>query len=113
MDADRLGPRLLPLLAEGMRRMGVPGLVAIVEAPGRERVEVALGAADAGSGERMRPEHRFRLGSITKTMVATVILQLVQEGRLGLDEPLGRHLPDVETNGATIRQALGMTSGSF
>lgn len=58
---------------------------------------------------------RFRIGSITKTFVATVILQLVDEGRIGLDAPIETYLPDVVPNGAniTVRQILNHTSGLY
>ena len=63
----------------------------------------------------LRPQARFRVGSITKTFVATVVLQLVGEGRLSLDEPVGRRLPGLLANGDTItvRQLLNHTSGLF
>jgi D-alanyl-D-alanine carboxypeptidase len=58
---------------------------------------------------------RFRAGSITKTFVATVVLQLVGEGRLRLTDTLERWLPGAIPNGAqiTIRQLLQHTSGVF
>ena len=53
------------------------------------------------------------IGSVTKTFVAAVILQLAEEGRLGLDDALGEHLPNLSSvNGMiTIRQLLDHTSG--
>jgi CubicO group peptidase (beta-lactamase class C family) len=51
------------------------------------------------------------VGSITKSLTATVILQLAQEGTLALDAPLAPYFPEVDTNRATIRQALQLTSG--
>ena len=102
---------VLPVLTREMERMQVPGLVAIVQSPAGEVYRAALGLADVESGEPMALDDHFRIGSITKTMTATVILQLVDEGMLALDDPLARYLPDAETNGATIRQALDMSSG--
>lgn len=59
-------------------------------------------------------EH-FRIGSITKTFVATAILQLVDEGRIDLDAPIETYLPGTVPNGATItvRQVLNHTSGLY
>ncbi len=53
-----------------------------------------------------------RIGSVTKSFVATAILQLVDQGRIGLDDPIDRYVPGVP-NGAniTIRQLAGMRSG--
>jgi D-alanyl-D-alanine carboxypeptidase len=58
---------------------------------------------------------RFRIGSVTKTFVATVVLQLADEGRLGLDDPIARHLPGVVPGGEaiTVRQLLNHTSGIY
>ena len=102
---------VLPVLTEQMEQMQVPGLVAIVQAPDGDTYEVALGVADMETGEPMEVTDHLRVGSITKTMTATVILQLVEEGKLRLDDQLSVYFPDLDTNGATIRQALNMTSG--
>jgi D-alanyl-D-alanine carboxypeptidase len=102
---------VLPVLTEQMEQMQVPGLVAIVQAPDGDTYEVALGVADMETGEPMEVTDHLRVGSITKTMTATVILQLAEEGKLRLDDQLSMYFPDLDTNGATIRQALNMTSG--
>lgn len=102
---------VLPVLTEQMEELQVPGLVAIVDSPDRGTYEVALGVADVDTEEPMELDDHFRVGSNTKTMTATVILQLAEEGKLALDDPLAPYFPGVDTNGATIRQALNMTSG--
>ena len=86
---------------EALVATGVPGVVAVTPSD-----EAAAGVADLGTGESMTPRHRFRIGSVTKTLVATVVLQLVDEGELGLDEEAA---PLVER--ITIRQLLNHTSG--
>ncbi len=63
-----------------------------------------------------KPGDRFRAGSVTKTFVATVVLQLIDEGRIGRDDPIGRHLPGLVPDGdhgrpVTVRQLLRHTSG--
>ena len=62
-------------------------------------------AADAGTV--------FRLGSLTKQFTAAIVLQLVQEGRISLDDPVSRFFPDYPRPGgtATVRQLLNHTSG--
>lgn len=110
-DEVSLESIVLPVLTEQMERMEVPGLVAIVHSPDGEVYRAALGLADIESEDPMALDDHFRIGSITKTMTATVILQLVDEGLLSLDDPLARYLPDAGTNGATVRQALDMSSG--
>jgi D-alanyl-D-alanine carboxypeptidase len=62
---------------------------------------------------RPKAAQRFRVGSVTKTLTATVVLQLVDEGQLGLSDTLEDHLPGVVTRGdeITIRQLLQHSSG--
>ena len=102
---------VLPVINEQMEEMGIPGLVAIVASPGRGTYKVAAGVANIDTNEPMKVKNHFRIGSISKTLTATVVLQLAQEGKLGLDDALAPYFPTLDTNGATIRQALNMTSG--
>lgn len=84
---------------------GLTGAVAVAARPGF-RWEGASGLADVKSGESLTQEHRFRIASVTKTFVAALALQLVEEGALELDGDAG---PLAE--GATIRQLLNHTAG--
>ncbi|MGH3648304.1 MAG: serine hydrolase domain-containing protein [Micromonosporaceae bacterium] len=54
---------------------------------------------------------QFRIGSITKTLTATLVMQLRDAGRLTLDDPLETHLPGTPVGGLTVRQLLGHASG--
>ena len=82
---------------------GVPGAFAFVR--DGDRTETAAIGLAANS--------RFRIGSVTKTFVATVVLQLVAEGKLTLDEPVSRLLPGLLPGGSriTIRDLLSHRSG--
>jgi D-alanyl-D-alanine carboxypeptidase len=73
------------------------------------------GVAELGTTRPIPVDDRFRAGSITKTFVATVVLQLVAEGRLRLEDPVESWLPGVVPNGRriTVRQLLNHTSGVF
>jgi CubicO group peptidase (beta-lactamase class C family) len=66
-----------------------------------------------GAGEQPRPDPKtqYRLGSITKTMTATMVMQLRDEGFFALDDLLYRHLPGTSVGGVTLRQLLGHVSG--
>lgn len=86
-------------------RTGIPGTVALAAGPGF-CWKGAAGVADLETGERLRPDHRFRIASVTKIFVATVVLQLVDVGALTLDGDAGPI-----TEGVTIRQLLNHTSG--
>lgn len=70
----------------------------------------AFGLADA-DGTAPTPETQYRIGSITKTFTAASILALRDEGKLGLDDPLGAHLPEAEGSPATLRRMLAHSSG--
>jgi D-alanyl-D-alanine carboxypeptidase len=72
------------------------------------------GASGYADGKRRaNPEDRFGIASTTKTFVATVVLQLVGEGRLSLRDTVERHLPSQLRDGRriTVRQLLNHTSG--
>ncbi|MFI6642594.1 serine hydrolase domain-containing protein [Streptomyces sp. NPDC050504] len=71
------------------------------------------GVAELGTTRAVSARDRFRAGSITKTFVATVVLQLVDEGRLLLDDTVERWLPGTVPGGdrITVRQLLNHTSG--
>ncbi|MEU6963382.1 serine hydrolase domain-containing protein [Streptomyces chrestomyceticus] len=71
-------------------RHGIPGVAAELTDPRCGRWDTARGVADRKTGRPMRAEDRFRIGSVTKTFTATVVLQLVAEGRIALDAPVER-----------------------
>ncbi|HVX46409.1 MAG TPA: serine hydrolase domain-containing protein [Mycobacteriales bacterium] len=80
---------------------------------GRDRESASSGAAELGS-PRPAPVHgRFRAGSVTKSFIGTVILQLVAEHRLGLDDTVDQALPGVipPGSGITVRDLLDHRSG--
>ncbi len=74
-----------------------------------------VGAVGKADGVRdVRIDDQFAIGSITKSVIAAQVMQLVEAGELALDDPAADHVPlhvDFDTNGATIRQLLGMRSG--
>ncbi|MFF8915778.1 serine hydrolase domain-containing protein [Streptomyces sp. NPDC015032] len=74
----------------------------------------SAGAHDLVTGRPADPDGRFRAGSVTKVFTAAVVLQLAAEGRLGLDRPARRYLPDLVPTAyedVTVRQLLNHTSG--
>ncbi|MDU0290873.1 serine hydrolase domain-containing protein [Saccharothrix longispora] len=76
-------------------------------------VEDAAGPRADAAGEA-RTDGHFRIGSVTKTFVATVVLQLVDEGRVRLDDPVGRYVAGVPKGDLiTVRQVLNHTSGLY
>lgn len=91
---------------------GVPGALALVRDGDRTRT-VAAGLADVGVRRKLRPDDRSRVGSVTKTFVATIVLELAAEKRLRLDESIARRLPGLLRDGdrITIRDLLAHRSG--
>lgn len=90
-----------------------PGAAAIITRHGRVIYTGGRGLADIDRHRAITPDTVFELGSIAKQFTAAVILQLVQEKRISLDDPLSRFFPDWPQPGAnaTVRQLLNHTSG--
>ena len=98
--------------AEVLKATGVPsasvavvqgGKVAYVKAYGMARLEPPMAA---------EPGMRYSIGSVSKQFTAALVLMLVQDGKLKLDDPVGKYLPELtRANEVTIRQVLSMTSG--
>ncbi|MDN3352822.1 serine hydrolase domain-containing protein [Actinomadura sp. DC4] len=95
---------------------GAPGAFAEVE-DRTGRAVLTSGVGDLKTGAPIPGDGRFRIGSMTKPYVATVVLQLVGEHRVALDAPIERYLPGlVRGNGndgreITVREMLQHTSG--
>jgi D-alanyl-D-alanine carboxypeptidase len=95
---------------------GVPGVI-IMTRRGQQVSNVVAGLADKATGQPMQAQDKVHIGSITKTFVATVVLQLAAEGRLSLNDSVQKWLPGVITGHGydpariTIRQLLQQTSG--
>src|SRR4051794_17141008 len=90
-------------------------LIGVWDGSGRSYVR-AFGDADLATHRALTPEDHFRVGSNTKTFVISVLLQLVDEGKLSLDDPLSKFSLGVAVPNAehiTIRQMCQMRSGLF
>jgi D-alanyl-D-alanine carboxypeptidase len=93
---------------------GVPGAVLLVR-EGDQTIRLTSGYGNLKPRTPMRAGDRFRVGSITKAFVATVVLQLVGEKKLRFDDSVEHWLPGLVPNGKriTVRQLLSHTSGLF
>ncbi len=100
--------------ADHLVATGVPGAIVVARA-GPRTLRVTSGYGNVKTEARMSASDRFRVGSVTKSFVATVVLQLVGEGELALDDTVESRLPGVVPNGdaITIRELLDMTSGLY
>jgi D-alanyl-D-alanine carboxypeptidase len=105
------------ILRESIRDLKIPGAVMMVETPQGQVWAFRAGVRRIGSRKPMGNNLKFRIGSITKTFVASVILMLVNEGKISLDTEVSEILPDAVTvgNSLTIRHLLQMRSclGNF
>lgn len=96
-----------------MRQADVPGVIVGVWTPDGRYVK-SFGVADRSTGRRMTPDLYMRIGSETKTFTVTALLHLVDQGRVGLDDPIGKYVDGVPNGDRiTLRQLAGMRSGLF
>jgi D-alanyl-D-alanine carboxypeptidase len=98
---------------DGVHQAGIPGVFAEVRT-GDQVWRGAAGVADLDTGQPVRPDLRHRIGSVTKTFTAAAVLRLAEQGRIGLDDPISRHLslvPGERGDRITVRMLLNMTSG--
>ena len=105
---------LAALLRDHAPRHSVPGAALGILREGSVTT-ACYGVADVTTGAPVTPESRFSAGSLTKSMVATVIARLADAGRLGLDDPAAAHVPELRGSPwgerATLRDLLANRSG--
>ena len=104
-ETDSTSPEVEQLAGQ-IAEAGAGSVIVFVSDGGREYV------ATAGS-PRPDSDQRFRIGSVTKTLTAAIVLQLVAEEKLGLPDPLGSHVAGLPpaVGRITVRQLLNHTSG--
>ena len=100
-------------LAQQAADTGSLGIVVRVDSGDGKPVEAARQAAWTKNDHRLSADDLFRVGSNTKTVTATLVLQQVAEGRIGLDDPVEKWLPGQLEDGEdiTVRMLLNHTSG--
>ncbi|MFC6090285.1 serine hydrolase domain-containing protein [Saccharothrix lopnurensis] len=111
---DRIDREVVRGALDEMAATGAQGVqVRVVD--GRRGFTARAGTARVGSPRPVPTDGRFRVGSVTKTFVSTVVLQLVGEGRVELDAPVSRYLPGLLPDGdrITVRHLLQHTSGLY
>ncbi|MFJ3882775.1 serine hydrolase domain-containing protein [Streptomyces sp. NPDC090077] len=121
-DTDTGFPVLTPAVAakldkavrETLREAKVPGVIVGLWAPGKGSYVRTFGVADKETGAPMRTDFYSRIGSQTKTFTVTALLRLVDQGGVGLDDPIGRYVSGVPNGDRiTLRELAGMRSGLF
>lgn len=104
----------LGLATTALVAAGAPGVEVLVN-DGKTTVRFAAGVSNRATKTPLQSTDPFRVGSLTKTFVAAVVLQLAGEGKLGLDDSVERWLPGLVPSGAgvTLRELLSHRSGIF
>lgn len=110
-EDDPLAAQLDEAIDAAMHTARIPGALVGIWSPVGDYVK-AFGVADTATGAPMRTDFYSRIGSVTKTFTATAVLQLVDRGRVGLEDPISKYVDGVP-GGATItvRQLATMRSG--
>jgi CubicO group peptidase (beta-lactamase class C family) len=117
-------------LHQSVESRKVPGLVALVISDDKVPYSGAFGKQNVAEDIDMREDSIFRIASMTKPITSVAVMQLVEQGKIGLDDPVSKYLPDLakpqvferidESTGKlvtrpaeeiTIRQLLSHTSG--
>jgi len=101
------------LIQRYMEAAGVPGMSYAIARHGKVIMKGAIGLAEVENEAKLRPDSIFEIGSVTKQFTATLIMQLVKEGRIELDAAVSTYLPDLPQawQPVTITQLLNHTSG--
>lgn len=102
-------------LAQRVVDAGAPGVIVRADNGSGHPIEIARQASWSTADHALAATDQFRMGSNTKTMIATIVLQLVGENRLQLSDPVEKWLPGLVPNGGaiTVRMLLNHTSGLF
>ena len=82
-------------LRGAVERKDVPGVVALVTDRERVLYRGAFGVADVATGRPLASDALFRIASMTKPITSVALMQLVEQGRLGLDDPAEKYLPEL------------------
>ncbi|MFI8458627.1 serine hydrolase domain-containing protein [Kitasatospora sp. NPDC085464] len=96
-----------------MSQVNIPGVIVGYTTPNDTYVR-SFGVADKVADTPMSPDLYMRIGSVTKTFTTTGVLRLVDQGKVGLDDPISKYIPGVPGgDGITIRELGDMRSGLY
>jgi CubicO group peptidase (beta-lactamase class C family) len=94
-----------------IERKDVPGVVALVTDRERVLYQGAFGVADVATGRPLTSGALFRIASMTKPITSVALMQLVEQGRIGLDDPAERYLPELV--GLKVFESFDAASGAY
>lgn len=98
-------------LEQAVETTKIPGLVALAVDKQGDVFEYAYGMQDIAGGKRMQTDTIFRIASMTKPVAATAIMMLVEEGKLSLDDPISKYIPEFAERG--VVENFNPADGSY
>jgi methyl acetate hydrolase len=98
-------------LRDAVERKDVPGVVALITDRQRVLYQGAFGVADVSTGRALATDSMFRIASMTKPVTSLALMQLVEQGRLGLDDPAEKYLPELA--GLKVFESFDAKTGEY
>src|SRR4051795_7450066 len=98
-------------LRAAVERKDVPGVVALITDRDRVLYQGAFGVADVSTGRPLTTDALFRIASMTKAITSVALMQLIEQGRLGLDDPAEKYLPELV--GLKVIESFDKATGAY
>jgi methyl acetate hydrolase len=98
-------------LRGAVERKDVPGVVALVTDRERVLYKSAFGVADVSTGRPLTPDALFRIASMTKPVTSVALMQLIEQGKIGLDDPAEKYLPELA--GLKVFESFDAKTGAY
>src|SRR5215216_4362578 len=98
-------------LRSAVERKEAPGVVALITDRKGVIYQGAFGVADVSTGRPLAADSLFRIASMTKAVTSAALMQLVEQGRIGLDDPAEKYLPELV--GLKVLEKFDAASGDY
>lgn len=109
-----LAARLTPAIEQAMKDFNIPGAIVGISVPGKVEYVKTFGTSNRATNEPMSLDDHVRIGSVTKTFTGTAVLQLVDQKRVRLNDPIAKYVAGIPKGDQITLQMLGeMRSGIF
>ncbi|MGB7121167.1 MAG: serine hydrolase domain-containing protein, partial [Bradyrhizobium sp.] len=98
-------------LRDAVDRKDVPGVVTLITDRKGVLYQSAFGVADVATGRPLTRDSLFRIASMTKPITSTALMQLVEQGKIGLDDPAEKYLPELKD--LKVVESFNATTGDY
>jgi methyl acetate hydrolase len=98
-------------LRSAVERKDVPGVVTLITDRKGVLYQSAFGVADVATGRQLTSDALFRIASMTKPITSTALMQLVEQGKIGLDDPAEKYLPELKN--PKVVESFNATTGDY